>query len=54
MGGMVAATKKLQTRSGSFMAFVTIEDLYGTVECVCFPNVYEQIRSFLVVDAVVP
>ena len=53
MGGMVAATKKLQTRSGSFMAFVTIEDLYGTVECVCFPNVYEQIRSFLVVDAVV-
>ena len=33
MGGMVAATKKLQTRSGSFMAFVTIEDLYGTVEC---------------------
>ncbi|PWM00461.1 MAG: DNA polymerase III subunit alpha, partial [Clostridiales bacterium] len=53
MGGMVAATKKLQTRSGSFMAFVTIEDLYGTVECVCFPNVYERIRSFLVVDAVV-
>ncbi len=53
MGGMIAATKKLQTRSGSFMAFVTVEDLYGTVECVCFPNVYERIKSFLAVDAVV-
>ncbi|MFQ7079387.1 MAG: hypothetical protein ACLRSW_16450 [Christensenellaceae bacterium] len=31
--------KKLQTRSGSFMAFVTVEDMYGTVECVCFPNI---------------
>lgn len=53
MGGMIAASKKLQTRSGAFMAFVTVEDLYGTVECVCFPNVYERIKSFLAVDAVV-
>ena len=30
-----------------------MESLYGTVECVCFPNVYERIKSFLAVDAVV-
>lgn len=53
MGGMVSAFKKLQTKSGSFMAFVTIEDLYGSVECVCFPKVYDKIRDFLRVDAVV-
>ena len=53
MGGMVSAVKKLQTRSGSFMAFVSIEDIYGTVECVCFPNVYDRVRNFLAVDAVV-
>ena len=53
MGGMVAAFKKLQTKSGQFMAFVTVEDLYGSVECVCFPKVYDKIKSFLKTDAVV-
>ena len=53
MGGMISTFKKLKTRSGAFMAFVTIEDLYGSVECVCFPKVYERIRNFLVPDKVV-
>ena len=53
MGGMISAYKKLQTRAGSFMAFVTVEDLYGSVECVCFPKIYDKIKSFLTVDAVV-
>ena len=53
MGGMIAAYKKLKTRTGSFMAFVTVEDLYGTIECVCFPKVYDKIRSFLENDKVV-
>ena len=53
MGGMISAYKKLKTKSGAFMAFVTVEDLYGSVECVCFPKVYEKIRSFLEADKVV-
>ncbi len=53
MGGMVSAYKKLQTRSGGMMAFVTVEDLMGTVECVCFPKVYDKIKSFLAPDKVV-
>jgi len=53
MGGMISTFKKLKTRTGSFMAFVSVEDLYGTVECVCFPKVYERIRDFLVADKVV-
>ena len=53
MGGMISAYKKLQTRSGSFMAFVTVEDLYGTIECVCFPKVYDKVKSFLATDKVV-
>ena len=53
MGGMISAYKKLKTRSGAFMAFVTVEDLYGSVECVCFPKVYEKMRSFLEADKVV-
>ena len=53
MGGMISAYKKLKTRSGSFMAFVTVEDLYGTIECVCFPKVYDKIRNFMETDRVV-
>ncbi len=53
MGGMISAYKKLKTKSGSFMAFVTVEDLYGSVECVCFPKVYDKIRNFLEADKVV-
>ncbi len=53
MGGMIGAYKKLKTRTGSFMAFVTVEDLYGSIECVCFPKVYDKIRSFLETDRVV-
>ena len=53
MGGMIGAYKKLKTRTGSFMAFVTVEDLYGSIECVCFPKVYDKIRGFLQADTVV-
>ena len=53
MGGMISAYKKLKTRSGSFMAFVTVEDLYGSIECVCFPKIYDRIRGFLENDRVV-
>ena len=53
MGGMIGAYKKLKTRSGAFMAFVTVEDMSGSIECVCFPKVYERIRGFLEADRVV-
>ncbi len=53
MGGMISAFKKLQTRSGQFMAFVTVEDMYGAVECVCFPKVYDKIKNFMEADKVV-
>ncbi len=53
MGGMIGAFKKLKTRSGTFMAFVTVEDLFGSVECVCFPKIYDRIRNFLEADRVV-
>ncbi len=53
MGGIVSAVKKVSTRGGAFMAFITVEDLYGSVECVAFPRVYEKARAFLRRDAVV-
>lgn len=53
MGGIIAGIKKINTRSGSVMAFVTVEDLYGSVECLAFPQVFERIKSNLRQDAVV-
>ncbi|MBE5751139.1 MAG: DNA polymerase III subunit alpha [Clostridiales bacterium] len=53
MGGMISAYKKLKTRTGAFMAFVTVEDMYGSIECVCFPKTYERMRDFLEADRVV-
>ncbi len=53
LGGLVAGVKKINTKSGAIMAFITVEDLYGSVECVAFPRIYEKVRSALKHDAVV-
>lgn len=53
MGGIVAGMKKVNTRAGAIMAFVTVEDLYGSIECVAFPRVYERIKPYLGQDTVV-
>ena len=53
MGGIVAAVRKINTKGGTIMAFVTVEDLYGSVECVAFPRIYEKIKPYLKHDGVV-
>ena len=53
MGGIVSAVRKINTRGGTIMAFVTVEDLFGSIECVAFPRVYEKIKPYLRHDGVV-
>ena len=53
MGGIISTYKRINTRSGAAMAFITVEDLYGSIECVAFPYVYERIRSAVSADKVV-
>ncbi len=53
MGGIVSAVRKINTKSGSIMAFITLEDLYGSVDCVAFPRIYEKIKPYVRQDAVV-
>ncbi len=51
LGGMVMDTKKIQTkRTGDLMAYVTIEDLYGMVEVIAFPDVYKECQEILTHD----
>ncbi|MFV9567971.1 DNA polymerase III subunit alpha [Thermoanaerobacter mathranii] len=48
----VISTKKIKfTKSNNMMAFVTIEDLYGTVEVIVFPTVYEKYSSIIKEDS---
>ena len=42
LGGVVAAKKEITTRKGDRMAFVTLEDLRGSVELIVFSDVYKK------------
>lgn len=48
--GVVASKKVTFTKNNNVMAFVTIEDLYGTIEVIVFPTVYEKYASILKED----
>ena len=47
VGGMIIAKTIKYTRNGKTMAFLTLEDLVGTVEVVVFPKDYEKYRNLL-------
>lgn len=51
IGGMVSSITLKLTRSNQNMAFVTLEDMYGTVEVVVFPKDFEKNRDILAQDA---
>ena len=47
VGGMITYKKIKYTRNNQTMAFLTLEDLVGSVEVVVFPRDYEKNRSLL-------
>ena len=53
MAGILSSKKTLITKSGKMMAFVDLEDMYGPVEVVVFPNVYEKSAHLLADDAII-
>jgi len=48
--GMIAAKKIKYTRNNKVMAFLSVEDEYGSVETVVFPNVYAQCQNKMLKD----
>jgi DNA polymerase-3 subunit alpha len=53
IGGLVSALKRTTTKAGSAMAFMTLEDLTGSVEVIVFPKTYEDAHLTLKRDAIV-
>lgn len=51
--GIISSIKKKYTKSNKLMAFVTVEDLYGSAEIIVFENAYQGAANLLVVDNVV-
>ena len=50
IGGMITSRTIKYTKTNKVMAFITIEDLLGTVEVVIFPRDYEKNQQYLEVD----
>ena len=51
IGGIVSAKLVKTTRSNTVMAFLTMEDMYGTVEVLVFPKDYAKYRALCEEDA---
>ncbi len=50
VGGMIAEKSVKYTRNDKVMAFITLEDLVGSVEIVIFPKDYEKYSALLTED----
>ena len=54
MAGIISSFRRTTTkRTGNFMAFITVEDVYGALDCVCFPTVYEKYKGEIANDKIV-
>ena len=51
IGGILADKKIKYTKNDKMMAFLTIEDLYGSMEVVVFPRDYEKCSDKLIADS---
>ena len=47
VGGIINTLTKKFTKRGQQMAFITLEDLVGTVEVIVFPRQFEQYRTLM-------
>ncbi len=53
IGGMIRNTKIIKTKKGDLMAFVTLEDLHGSVEVIVFSALYGKVYDLLTEDSAI-
>ncbi len=51
IGGLIRSTKIIKTKRGDMMAFVTLEDLHGSVEIIVFSTLYAKVHDLLTEDS---
>jgi DNA polymerase-3 subunit alpha len=53
VGGIITGKKVKTTKNDNLMAFVEIEDLYGSMEIIVFPSTLKQYADLLVEESIV-
>lgn len=53
MGGMVIGKRIMTTKRNEIMAFITLEDLYGAIEVIVFPQTLKKFNILLNDDSIV-
>lgn len=53
IGGMIIGKRMLSTKRNELMAFITVEDLYGSIDMVVFPNVLKKYQNLLNEDSII-
>jgi DNA polymerase-3 subunit alpha len=51
--GMIQRVRRVTTKKGDTMAFVTLEGSGGTVDVIVFPRTYERFKDKLIIESVV-
>ena len=51
--GLITEVKEITTKNGQKMAFMKLEDLNSSIECVIFPAIYKELAGKLKVDEIV-
>ena len=51
--GIITSVKKKYTKNNTIMAFVTVEDMYGSTEIIVFDSCYNRSSNILLVDNIV-
>jgi DNA polymerase III subunit alpha len=52
IAGMVTALRRITTKKGDPMAFVTLEDLQGSIEVTVFPRTFEETQDLWEIDRI--
>ncbi|MBR5191800.1 MAG: DNA polymerase III subunit alpha [Clostridia bacterium] len=47
MGGIISDFKRLATKSGTTMAFITVEDVYDKIEVIAFPKIFDKVKEVI-------
>ncbi|MDF2985818.1 MAG: polymerase alpha subunit [Eubacterium sp.] len=53
VGGIVVSRKTKTTKNNNLMAFIGLEDLYGTMELIVFPTIFEKYSQLLQQESIV-
>ena len=53
MAGVITEKSEIMTKKGQLMSFASLEDMYGTIEIVIFPETYKKYRTLLDEDSTV-